>query len=716
MRELICISILFLSALIISAQTGLTTDLASPDSVRTEKPKKQKKFKARKHIKAANRMMAKGNIYAASDQYEIILSHTPDDMQTAYKLAESYRIARDYKKAEEWYRTVTEKDPLTFPQAYYWYAMMLKMNAKYEAAKPVFEDFRKSYKGEDAQLKEWAQDEAKGCDLALKLKDDPLPVNVTHLNKNVNSPYSDLAPLMWNDTTLLFASLPSDTVIVIAGERAATDHYIKLYEATVRNRHDYQQSKVFDKFNLPGVHTANGAFSPDKKRFYFTQCTERQKGVIICGIYVSEWKDSLWSDPESLGAEINLPEFTTTHPFITPGKKGSETLYFASNRPEGKGGLDIWYSTYNIKKKTYAAPRNAGTRINTDRDEATPYYDAATGYLYFSSNGQVNIGGYDIFRSAGNESRWDEPANIGYPINSSADDMYFRVADDGKMGYFVSNRPGIISIRSETCCDDIFAFEYIKIINLAAMGVVYDEDDASRTPINNAIVTLSFESGEGILQNISIGDDTIVNGKPYFFPLNLEKEYRVSGTAEGYLTNSVPFNTKSISGSDTLTVDIAVKKLIINKVYRLKNVYYDFDKWDLREVSKLTLDTVYNLMIENPTIIVEIGSHTDSRATEQYNVNLSQKRAESCVNYLIGRGIQKERLHAKGYGESRPLDDCSRYSDCPDDNSSDCPCHQNNRRTEFKVVGELDAELIYEDQRFEEVTDGDEPEEKKKKK
>ncbi len=681
------------------------------DTAQAEKPKKQKKYKARKNIKAANRMMTKGNIYAASDKYEEIMTHEPEDVSTAYKLAESYRIARDYKKSEEWYRQVTEMDPVTFPQAYYWYGLMLKMNSRYEAAKKVFDDFRKGYKGDDANLKKWSQAESEGCDLALKLKSDPLPVNITHLSNNVNSPYTDIAPMMWDDTTLLYASLPTDTVIVIDNEKVVTDHYIKLYESTVKGRRDYEKSQVFDKFNLPGQHTANGAFSPDKKRFYFTQCTELKKGKIICAIQVSELKDSVWSEPVNIGEEINNPEFTTTHPHVAPAKKGFETLYFVSDRPEGKGGLDIWSATYNIKKNTYTEPKNAGLKINTDRDEATPFFDAATGALYFSSNGQVNAGGYDIYKSEGNGTKWDDPANIGFPINSSADDMYFRVLDDGKMGYFVSNRPGIISIRSETCCDDIFTYESVRIIHIAVMGFVYDRDDTTHTPIEKATVGLALESSEGILQNIQIGEDTILNHTPYFFSLNLEKEYRVTGSAEGYLSESDTFNTKGITKSDTLWVDIYLNKR--DKVYRLRNVYYDFDKWDLREVSKKTLDTAYTIMIENPTIIVEIGSHTDTRATTQYNISLSQKRAESCVNYLIGRGIPKERLVAKGYGEAKLLDDCRKYPECPEDNSKDCPCHQNNRRTEFRVIGDLDAELIYEDQRYEEVTD--ENQEKKKK-
>ncbi len=673
------------------------------DTIQPEKPKKEKpkKFKAKKHLKAANKMMTQGNIYAASDLLEEIMTQTPENVATAFMLAESYRIARDYKKAETWYSNVYEMNPVDFAQAAYWKALMMKMNGKYNEAKKIFDDFRKSYRGADQHLKSWAQVEAKGCDLALQLIENPLQLNVHHLNKNINSAYTDISPILWDDTTLLFASLPTDTVIVIDGKDVANDYFIKFYTATIRGKHQYSEAEVFRKFNAPGFHVANGAFSPDRDRFYFTRCGEFKKGgKILCSIFVSEWKEGAWSEPENLGTKINFPEHTTTHPFVAPLKKGTEILYFASDRPGGKGGLDLWYSQINLAKKDYSEPKNLGAKINTDRDEATPFVDPVSGTLYFSSNGHVNMGGYDIFQSSGSAAKWTEPNNIGYPINSSTDDMYFRINDDGRMGYFVSNRPGIISIRGETCCDDIFAFEYLKVIYVAVTGIVYDEDDESKKPLDKARVTLSLESGEGILQNIQVGEDSLFGKKEYFFPLNMDKSYRVAGSLEGYLTHSETFNTNNLTKSDTLTVDIPLRRFVLDKEYRLRNIYYDFDKWDLRPEAKLQLDTLYNLMLENPTIIVEIGSHTDSRGSDQYNLNLSQKRAESCVNYLITKGIQKERLKAKGYGETRHLEDCRQYSDCPEDNVSDCSCHQNNRRTEFKVVGELDAQLIYEDQRF----------------
>jgi outer membrane protein OmpA-like peptidoglycan-associated protein len=151
--------------------------------------------------------------------------------------------------------------------------------------------------------------------------------------------------------------------------------------------------------------------------------------------------------------------------------------------------------------------------------------------------------------------------------------------------------------------------------------------------------------------------------------------------------------------SENFTANFALDQIIIEKPIVLENIYYDFDKWNLREESKKTLDSLYNILVENPQIIIELGSHTDSRGSAEYNEELSQKRAQSCVDYLISKGIDKKRISPKGYGESANLEDCSKKPECPTTSSGDCDCHQLNRRTEFKIIGELDGVLEYDDKR-----------------
>lgn len=661
--------------------------------------KKPAKFKFKKTLKLAKNKEKVGNIYGAAETYEKILEHRPDAPGVAYKLANAYYAARDYKTAARYYKMTLDNDADANPQAGYWYAVMLKMTGQYIDAKAAFEAFEKSYRGENAStFRRWVKDDIAGCDLAIEAKDDPEEVNITHLDAAVNHAYTDLAPLVWDDTTLLYATLPIDTVPVTANADELKS-FIKLYQSHFSNG-TYQPSQPFEKFEFEGRHVANGAFSPNGDRFYFTVCAEEEVGNIICAIYVSEKDGDTWGEPVDLGPTINTADHTTTHPAIGTYRDDREVLYFVSDRPGGKGGLDIWYSIISPGGK-YASPRNCGNRINTDRNEATPYYDKVTGTLYFSSNGHPNMGGYDIFKTTGKLSRWTEPENIGYPYNSPTDDMYFRFNSNQQGGYLVSNRPGVFALKSETCCDDIFSFKTYKTLYIGVVGFVMDEE--AGTPLPGAKVYLYLTNYKGMDEDILVNEYTLTEGKPYFFELNGETEYKLTGSMSGYLSASVSFDTKGIVESDTLQHDLLLKKIEKGKTYSLRNIYYDYDKASLRDESKPTLDSLYTLLEENPGISIELGAHTDARGSDSYNKNLSQQRAESVVKYLINKGIPTDRLQAKGYGETQTLEDCSNVEGCSmESGSEDCPCHQKNRRTEFKIVGEKKIELNYEDDRYEE--------------
>lgn len=657
-------------------------------------------LKPKKLLKEIKHQLKASNYYDASDYLEIYLERNPDDMGTAYKLAETYRISRDYKSAERWYDKVMEAGPVDFPLAQYYAALMKKMNGKYQEAAPLFESFAKQYRGSEYQFKKWALLESDGCSKALEAIQFPERVNVFHLDDSVNSAYTDVSPLLWDDTTLLFASLPSDTIIRVDEQDTATPRqFVQFYDAKMQPD-GYAQAELFDRFNYPDAHTANGAFSVDRQRFYFSKCEENTKLNMVCGLYMSEYKDGQWNTPVSLGPLVNVSSYTSTQPTIGVDAKGQDVIYFSSNRPGGRGGMDIWV-TQRSSSGSFGAPRNVGARINTERDEVTPFYLGDT--LYFSSNGHISFGGFDIHYAAGSFTRWEKPEQLGYPLNGPTDDMYYYLLPDGLNGYFVSNRLGIISVKSETCCDDIFSFERYTRKFIAVKGYVYNEDDTTHTPIDNAQVTLFTPVKTGETLSIDLGKDTTENGQVYFFDIDFDKEYRVRADAVGYLSGSATFNTFGIERSDTLHVDIYLKKFALDKAYALRNIYYDYDKWFLRNASKATLDTLYQIMLDNPTIIVELGSHTDARATENYNIVLSQKRAESAVHYLLKKGISQQRLTAKGYGENQHLEDCTDYKDCPKAGPGDCPCHQQNRRTEFKIIGQLDAPLEYQDIRYEDV-------------
>jgi outer membrane protein OmpA-like peptidoglycan-associated protein len=240
------------------------------------------------------------------------------------------------------------------------------------------------------------------------------------------------------------------------------------------------------------------------------------------------------------------------------------------------------------------------------------------------------------------------------------------------------------------------------VINIALRGKVFEKSDSGISKeLSGAKISISLIDEESN-ENVGISEQSFEAGKPYFSNLKLEKKYKVIATKEGYLSSSITLNTLNITKTDTLLRDLYLSKIDKNKAYRLNNIYYDFDKSNLRDISTKTLDSLYFILTENPLIIIELGSHTDSRGSDEYNLDLSQKRAQSCVDYLISKGIAKERISPKGYGESKPLQDCSKLPECPTTSAGDCDCHQLNRRTEFRIIGELDAKLYYEGQRIQE--------------
>jgi outer membrane protein OmpA-like peptidoglycan-associated protein len=656
------------------------------------------KFSKKKVLKAADEAYKEGNIYVATDLYLEILKNAPEEKSVLYNLGQSYLMARDYENAAIYFQRAYEDDTVDNILALYYAALTTKMQGNYRDAIPMFRRFNKSYKAADAQkYKKWARTEIDGCNFAINEAKPDASVKLAQLGKEVNSNYGDLAPAL-RDDVLYFASINSDTVLVMKPDKSdykKENNLMKMYTSKVSGE-TYGVKEQLKTFSQEGKHISNPSFSEDGLKFFYTIC----EGNLLkpdCNIYMSELKGTEWNEGKPLNEEINLKGFTNTQPFYAKTSAG-DVLYFISDREGGKGGLDIWASGVN-KKGEFGTPRNLGSKINTDREEVTPYYDSKSSALYFSSNGWISMGAQDIFKSPIDASGKYNSAveNLGAPFNSPCDDNYFRFGKSGEEGYLASNRPGIYSIRGKTCCHDIFSFKYDRRFYLAVKGRVID--DQTQEAIFGAAINLSLRSnnvGEG---EVTIAGDSSRGEIPYFFNLKPEKLYKVSAAKDGYFASSQQFNTLGITRSDTQVVDIYLKKMEKDKAYRLNNIYYDFDKWDLRSESKATLDTLYNILAENPTIIIELSSHTDTRGSDDYNLDLSQKRAESCVNYLISeKGVPKERITAKGYGESKILDDCAKYPECPQDQSGDCGCHQLNRRTEFKIIGELDGILIYENQ------------------
>ncbi|MGZ4098198.1 MAG: OmpA family protein [Bacteroidia bacterium] len=647
-----------------------------------------KKASTKQLKKMGKNAVKQNDLGAAVVFFEAYLKRNPKDASVMYLLAKSYYEIGDYEYAQVYFDKAYTTDKEKSEEALYYQAQMQKSMGKYDSAKINFQKFRKEYKGDDKQLKKQAGKEIVFCDSVQKLIGTEKKIVITHLDSTINKVNTEGAPLHIDENTMVFTSLRTDKIEYISEDDTVSPVIRKLYLAKKENGVWKFAGEYGDNFNAPGFNTGNACFSPDRQRIYFTRCKQNLEGKMICAIYVSEKSGESWSEPVRLPKTINNPKYTSTMPAVTSDPaKGNEILYFVSNNKEGRGGMDIWYSVYDKKNKIYKTPKNAGNKLNTSEDEISPFFDNETRTLYFSSNGLGGLGGFDIYKAIGDGKKWQSSENIGKPVNSGADEVFYTIAPNREEGFFVSNRKGGTALKGKGCCDDIYNYKLSEYIKITLAGTVSEQENPSQA-IPGATVEVYIKDkkgGEKFMIKSFIADE---KGK-YNTSIEADREYTVIFKKTDYLGTSGDVSTIGIITSADLIKDGLLARRPKEPV-RIPNIQYEFDKSNILETSKIAIDTtVLRLMEANPEVIVEIQSHTDGKGSDQYNEKLSQKRAESVVNYLIGKGINPLRLKAKGYGESKPI--------APNENSdgSDNPeGRAQNRRTDFKIIGTLDVEIL----------------------
>jgi OmpA-OmpF porin, OOP family len=628
-----------------------------------------------KKLRWADGLFKSGSYYNAYDYYLQLLQEQPRNPYLNYQVAECAWFMRDYIPAAKYYGFVYSLSSVLYPEAVYKEAKMLKMQGEYAHAITRFEKFiadnPKSYK----KLKKRALREIDGCKMAMNSVNNPIPANIKNLGANVNTAYTELSPYPLGDTALLFATMKSNSIVEVGKEkrgdyvsRFAISHKFKKME----DRDTFQWSLPFmdGRYNDPKYHVGNGCYSPGGDRFYFTRCLENEKNEMTCRIFCSTFEKEKWGEPVLLGNGVNEGEFSNTQPFMAKvGKK--EVLFFSSNRAlQSRGGYDIWYSVYDPRQKSYRRPQNAGKQINTEGNEASPYYDSRVNKLYFASDGWVTMGGYDIFSADGGPSRYTNLSNLGFPINTSADELYYIHDPMGKPdAYVVSNRPGSIALKNPTCCDDIWRIQYEP--KIYAMGKVLDQK--SQKPVTQSVVKMVDEAGNLKTFNSEDGQFQFLTARGHNYVLTADKA--------GYLSTKATVSTEGIKRQDpddTVFVTIYVDSFTIDADFELKNILYDYDKATLRPEAAASLEKLTELMKNNPSLDVRIFSYTDAKGTPGYNKNLAQQRAESVVNYLVRNGIDRPRLSAQGVGEDNPV-----ASNDTEDG------RQQNRRTTFRIITDV---------------------------
>lgn len=494
------------------------------------------------------------------------------------------------------------------------------------------------------------------------VENDSMRIEVELLGPEINSDFDDYAPVITADgETIYFTSRRSFTDREKKRNRESNE---RIYYAEFDEEENQwnEAESMPESVNLPRRNTSNVAISNDGQRLLIYKDDRYGNG----NIFETYAKGNDWSEPVSISDEVNS-EFHESSASISPDGK---TIYFVSERKGGIGKRDIWKATKN-NDGTWGKAENLGNVINTKHDEEAVYIHPDGKTLYFSSKGHKGLGGYDVFKSTYVNGKWTKPVNLGAPINSDEDDLFFVLAANGKKGYYATARGGGVKNIYEIRFIPIDKEKEDKGPDLTVFKGVIKECDG-KTPIYADIEVVDNETDE-IVGTYNSNEST---GK-YLISLPSGRNYGVNVNAKGYLFSSHSFDLSndSVVGYNEVKKDLCLDKIKVGSKVVLNNIFFDYAKATLRKESKNELMRLKRILDESPNLKIEIGGHTDNRGADDYNNRLSKNRARSVVNYLVENGIDRSRITYKGYGKSQPV--------ATNDTEEG---RQENRRVEFKVI------------------------------
>jgi outer membrane protein OmpA-like peptidoglycan-associated protein len=585
-------------------------------------------------------------------------------------LASSYHNINQDTKAEPVYAKIVSAPHGVLPEDHYNYAMVLKANGKYAEANKSMDKFKELKPG-DICVKSYS---ANSNGLTYLLKDDG-KYKVEHLNLNTDA--EDFGTCFYKNK-IVFSS--SRTISKEKNYNWNGKPFLDIYMSEV-DGNQLKTPESFGKTFNGKLHDGTAAFNKDGTYIAYTTNNvklNKKDRIVNLEIFFSNYKDNKWSVPEAF--ELNNKDYGVGQPFLTAD---GNTMYFASNMPGGYGGADIYRVKKNNKGEWQKA-ENLGNKINTERDELFPFFEENNEILLFTSNGQYGLGGLDIFMCATNGPQFGRVYNAGIPLNTQYDDFAVIVNGKTDKGYFSSNRVG------GSGDDDIYSVDFLKGLN-AGKKIKGIAKDINGNRLAKTFITLFNNNGTVI--------DTVTTNETaaYIFLVESNEKFKLSGTKESYNEGDTFTDTYGkefiVTADVTLSVplkkeEIIAQKIVVGadlgKILDLKPIYFDLNKYDIRPDAEVELDKIIKVMNDHPTIIVELGSHTDCRNTKKYNQKLSEKRAKASAAY-VQRGITSiERIYGKGYGETKLVNGCA----CEGKVVSRCSeeDHQNNRRTEFIIV------------------------------
>ncbi len=619
-------------------------------------------FSQRKDIKKANEDFDK---FAYIDAREIYLKVVNDGYKSAEifkKLGDTYYWNSDYDNAAKWYsRLVNEYPNETEAEYYYRAAQSLKSLGKYKESDELMIQFA-AQGGNGLIVRNFESDPNYLNSIAKESREFVLE------KVSTNSNVSDFGPSYYGDNIVYATARASSEGGKVSEWNAQP--FLDLFVANINEEGNLSNAQA-----LPGdintkYHESTPTFSKDGSTMYFTRNNyldgkkgkDRKKTIRLKLYKATKSGEFYWTDVVEL--PFNSDKYSVAHPTLS---KDGKRLYFSSDMPGTVGMSDLWYVDI-LGKNKYGEPVNLGEEINTEARESFPFISEENN-LYFSSDGRAGLGGFDIYVTPlNNEGKPGTVKNLGEPANSSQDDFGFIIKETKRRGYLTSNRDG----ARGSVDDEIYLLK--EKCEITITGLVTDEESGELLP--GATVML-LDSNNKEITSVVVGDDA-----RYTLTADCDSKYAVRGTKESYAPNEKLVATPTKTG----TVEVPLPLRLVDCPpddlgcrLSLQPIYFDFDRYNIRPDAEIELAKILAALRQYPELIIHIESHTDSRGNDSYNEALSEKRAQSTLNWLVKKGIDRDRLSAKGYGENRLVNECSNGVKCTEEE------HQLNRRSMFII-------------------------------
>jgi flagellar motor protein MotB len=568
-------------------------------------------------------------------------------------LGEMLSKQKRFTESAKYYREAVKIDSLFYKPVFYSLGNAEMMSGDYKGALSHFRLYLDMNTGSDKNAA-LATKGIMDCQFALKAIDSPVPFNPVSLGDSVNTTNDEYWPSLTADgQTLMF------TRQMRAGG-TYTRNQEDFYYSTLRSGNWSKARNAGAPLNTPQNEGAQ-SISSDGNFMFFTAC-DKPGGKGKCDIYFSAFDGSGWSLPVNIGAPVNTSSWESQPSISSNGN----LLFFASNRPGGVGGMDLWYSVRTPEGR-WSAPKNPGNVINTAGDEMSPFihFDGKT--LYFSSSGHPGMGGFDLYLSRMNEdSTFTVPENLGFPINTYNDELGLMIDATGENAYFSTVRDGKYG-------KDIFYFSLYEAARPDPVsyfrGKVFDRETMKLLKSDYELVNL--RTGQIVSSGLTDASGNFLVCLPvgYNYGLNVNKA--------GYLFYSDNFMLESIhSATKPYIKRVLLNPIKVGEVMQLSNIFFGFDSVEIKKESVTELNKLSKLLLENPDIIVEVAGFTDSIGSQAYNISLSERRARTVVNFLISKGIDSDRLKTRAYGAALPVG-----TNITDEG------RRLNRRTEVRIIG-----------------------------